>query len=284
MGASQPDIEVSYDVSNEFFRLWLDEGMIYTGALFAKEHETLEQAQINKLAWHADSARVRPGSRVLDIGCGWGGTLRYLTEVRGAAHGHGITLSPSQLDEIRRRELPGVTAELISYQAYRPDSLFDAAVSIGMFEHIASPEQATSGEAIAIYRDYFRRVRSYCAPGAYFSLQTVIRDRLPRNRDDLRELAWSTRTIFPGSLAPRLEDVVLSVGPSWEIMAVHTAREDYKRTCTHWLERLRGNAAVIRERFGDDVFDRYDRYLTACVRCFDQGYTSLCRFTLRRID
>src|SRR6186713_328660 len=98
MGSSKADVEVAYDVSNEFFRLWLDERMHYTSAVFEKDTETLEQAQVNKSRWLYDFAEMNPDKRVLDIGCGWGANVEYMV-TRGVKDIHGITLSTAQHQE-----------------------------------------------------------------------------------------------------------------------------------------------------------------------------------------
>ncbi len=261
--------------------------MNYTSALFSEARgpdESLEDAQVSKLSFLHDAAHIEQQHRVLDIGCGWGANLEYLAVDRGVRNGHGITLSPAQLEEIRRRKLPGVTVDCVSYVDYRPAELFDAVVSIGMLEHVVSPEQTRAGKAIDLYRDYFRLAHSFTRPGAYFGLQTIVRDRIPRVSADVRDLAWVTRTIFPGSLAPRLEDVIVAVAPYWEVREVHARRDDYRRTSEIWRSRLRANEATIRGQFGDESFDLYDRYLGVCVRNFEAGYLSLSRFSLRRRD
>jgi cyclopropane-fatty-acyl-phospholipid synthase len=283
MGATPREVQTSYDAGNEFFRLWLDEGMSYTGAMFAGD-EPLEAAQRRKLAWLAGAAGVRPGAAVLDIGCGWGACLEFLARERGIRRGHGITLSPAQIAEVRRRGVPGIDAEQISYADYRPAEPFDALISIGMLEHVVAPEEAHAGRSVEIYRRYFRLAHGFARPGARFGLQTIVRDRIPRIAADARELGWATRMIFPGSIAPRLEDLVVSVAPYWEILELRTGRDDYRRTCLAWLARLRDNESIIRERFGGERFEEYERYLAACVRSFEKGYVSLCRFALRRID
>src|ERR1044071_4342816 len=99
MGSTQSEVEVSYDVDNEFFRLWLDERMNYTCGLF-EGTDNLEQAQLNKLAWLSKAAHVGPESTVLDIGCGWGANLEYLALVSKVKAAHGITLSSAQFAEI----------------------------------------------------------------------------------------------------------------------------------------------------------------------------------------
>jgi cyclopropane-fatty-acyl-phospholipid synthase len=281
--STEAEVAVSYDVGNEFFRLWLDRRMNYTCAVF-DDTDDLDEAQVAKLAALTDFAHIRPGSRVLDIGCGWGAALEYLAVDRGVHHAHGITLSQAQTAEVRRRKLPGVTVDCTDYRDFRPGQPFDALLSICMIEHVCTPEQARAGEHIAAYRDYFRRAWTWTRPGAWFGLQTILRNRVPRNRDDAVDVSWVTREIFPGGITPRMEDIVAAVNPYWEIVEVRTRREDYRRTTTLWRERLRTHEATIRDRWGDRVFEDYDRYLSTCIRAFARHYQSLAQWSLRRID
>ncbi len=280
--STQSDIAVTYDVSNEFFRLWLDKRMIYSCALF-EGTEDLDQAQVNKLRYFYDGIRMTPDKRVIDIGCGWGGAMDFFSEM-GAKAVTGITLSSAQFSEIEARAMPGVSAELVSYTEYQPKQKFDAAFSIGMFEHITTSEDARTGRQLPIYRDYFRRVWEMTNPGSWFGLQTVITLRVPRDRDDLRELGRGTALIFPGAITPRLEAIMASVNPYWEVMELKTRREHYAKTTGAWLRNLRANQATIRERWGDERYDEYDRYLRGCVMIFEKGYQSLAQLLLRRLD
>ncbi len=283
MGSTQKDVQVSYDVDNEFFRLWLDERMNYTCALFDGTDD-LEQAQLKKLAWHYDAARVRSDSSVLDIGCGWGANVEYLAAHRGVRDVHGITLSPAQHAEIVARKLPNVTATCVSYLDYQPPVKFDSIISICMMEHICTPEEARAGKAVEMYRNYFRLAHEWSKPGAHFGLQTILRNRVPRNQKDVRDIGWVTYAIFPGGITPRLEEVIAAVNPYWEVLEVKTRRLDYKRTCEHWRQRLRDHESVIKDRWGAQLFQDYDRYLSTCIRGFEMHYQSLAQYSLRRID
>ncbi|MFN0088611.1 MAG: class I SAM-dependent methyltransferase [Blastocatellia bacterium] len=281
--STKADIAVTYDVSNEFFSLWLDRRMIYSCALF-EGTEDLDQAQTNKLGWFHDKLGIKPEMRVLDIGCGWGGLMEFLAGERGVRDVTGITLSHAQYSAIREKAARGVSAELVSYLDYQPRAKFDAVISIGMFEHIATPEQVRGGENVRIYRDYFRRVWEWTTPGARFGLQSVIGALLPRKREDVRDLGWGTSTIFPGAVTPRPETIMAAVNPYWEVMECWTRREHYAKTTAAWQQRLRQNESLIRERWGDRTFEDYDRYLGGCVRVFDKGFQSLAQLILRRID
>jgi cyclopropane-fatty-acyl-phospholipid synthase len=285
--SNQQEVEVSYDVSNDFFRLWLDEKMNYTCALY-EGTDNLEEAQMNKLHWLNEKANVGPDTRLLDIGCGWGANIEYAATQRNAKEAFGITLSRAQHEEVMRRKeeqgLDNMDAIVTDYRDFAPDEKFDAVISICMMEHIARPEEARDGDHLDLYRDYFKRVWEWTNPGAMFGLQTILRDKVPRDRQDLKDICWLTYEIFPGGLSLRLEDVVQSVSPYWEIMEIQTRREHYEKTTAEWLRRLRENEDVIREKWGDKVFDDYDRYLRTCVRAFQMRYQSLAQYALRRID
>lgn len=281
--STKADIAVTYDVSNEFFSLWLDRRMIYSCALF-EGTDDLEEAQTRKLSFFHDKARVTPEKRVLDIGCGWGGLMEFLTREKGVRDVTGITLSTAQYTAIKEKATPGISIDLISYLDYRPEQKFDAVISIGMFEHIATPEQVRGGENIRVYRDYFRRAWEWTTPGAWFGLQSVIGALLPRRREEIRDLSWGTSTIFPGAVTPRLEAIVAAANPYWEVMEVWTRREHYAQTTAAWLRRLQENESRIREQWGDRTYEDYERYLAGCVRIFERGYQSLAQVVLRRND
>ncbi|MDZ8226279.1 MULTISPECIES: class I SAM-dependent methyltransferase [unclassified Nostoc] len=281
--STQAEIAVSYDVSNDFFRLWLDKRMIYTCALF-EGTDDLETAQFNKLKWFHEAVKANPDKRLLDIGCGWGGTIKFFSQEMGLKDVTGITLSRAQYSQIKAESIPGLSVECVSYIDYQPKEKFDAIVSIGMFEHIATPEQARTGEHISIYRDYFRRAWEWTNPGSWFGLQSVIGFRVPRERYDIREISWLTSNIFPGAITPRLEAIVASVNPYWEVMEVKTRREHYAKTTAEWLRRLKNHEVLIRQRWGDEKFTEYERYLSVCVMAFEKSYQSLAQIVLRRID
>jgi len=284
MTSTQKDIDESYSVSNDFFRLWLDEGMHYTSGSYLNGDETLEEAQIKKCKILADYAEVTPTSRVLDIGCGWGSFLEYLVRDRQVTEAHGITLSTGQLEWIHERAVPGVNAMLQDYHTYEPEQPYDALVSIEMIDHLCSPEQSRQGMAIELYREYFRKTSTWVKQGAHFGFQAILRNRVPRNRQDLADLAHTADVIFPGGLNPRLEELVAAVNPYWEIVDLRTQRVSYGKTVHEWRRRMRANEALIREKWGDWVYENYDRYLSTCVRGFDMHYCSDVQMKLRKID
>jgi cyclopropane-fatty-acyl-phospholipid synthase len=280
MTSTQREIDLSYSVSNEFFRLWLDEGMHYTSASYLTGEETLEEAQLNKCRILYDFAEMDPDKRVLDIGCGWGSNLEYLAS-RGVKQAHGITLSTAQVEWIRQRDLPGVQAWLQDYKDFQPEEKYDALQSIEMIDHLCSPEQARKGMAVDLYREYFRKLHGWVKPGSCFGFQAILRDRVPRTRKDLEDLAFTADIIFPGGLNPRLEELIMAIRPYWEVVEMRTQRECYGRTTGEWLRRMRAHEASIREQWGDQLYDDYERYLSTCVRAFESHWSSDVQMKLR---
>jgi cyclopropane-fatty-acyl-phospholipid synthase len=280
MTSTQRDIDESYSVSNDFFRLWLDEGMHYTSASYLTGDETLEEAQVNKCRILYDYAEMDPDKLILDIGCGWGSNLEYLAS-RGVKRAHGITLSTAQCEWINERNLPGVKAMLMDFHDYEPEEKYDALVSIEMIDHICSPAQARKGMAVDLYREYFQRCHSLAKPGAYFACQAILRDKVPRTRKDLEDLAFTADVIFPGGLNPRLEELIMAIRPYWEVVEMRTQRESYGKTTAEWLRRMRQHEDHIRETWGDKLFDDYERYLDTCVRAFDAYWSSDVQMKLK---
>jgi cyclopropane-fatty-acyl-phospholipid synthase len=283
MTSTQRDIEVSYDVSNEFFRLWLDENMHYTSASYLTGDETLEQAQIQKCKILYDYAEMTPDKLVLDIGCGWGANLQYHVLDQGTKQAHGITLSPEQAKEIDRRELPGVTVHVVDYKDFDPTTKYDALQSIEMIDHLCSPAQAREGKAVDLYRAYFEKVSQWVNPGACFGFQAILRNVIPRRRKDLEDLQFTADVIFPGGLNPRLEELIMAAQPAWEVLEVRTQRASYGKTTGEWLRRMRAHEAHIRETWGDQLFEDYDRYLDTCVRAFANHWSSDVQMKLRKV-
>ncbi|TNF25540.1 MAG: class I SAM-dependent methyltransferase [Deltaproteobacteria bacterium] len=283
MTSTKEEIDRSYSVSNDFFKLWLDENMHYTSAVYDSEHTTLEAAQENKVRRLYRFAEITPEKRVLDIGCGWGSAIDVITRM-GCKEAVGITLSDEQVKYCHDRNIPNATFKIQDYATYEPAQKYDALISIEMIDHLVSPLQQREGMAVDIYRQYFKKLASWVEPGAYFGFQAILRNRIPRNRQHLDDLRFTADVIFPGGLNPRIEELVAAISPRWELIELHMMREDYGKTTAEWHRRLRMHEDTIREQWGDQVYDDYDRYLNACVRQFDMHYSGDVQMKLRRID
>lgn len=294
MTSTQAEIDRSYSVSNDFFKLWLDENMHYTSAAWDQDDWTLEQAQEHKARVLYDFAELDATKTVLDIGSGWGSAIDCFVRF-GIREAHGITLSTEQLAYCHERDLPAEKVKywLQDYALFEPPTellsargtpgKYDGLVSIEMIDHLCSPAQAREGLGVSLYRQYFDRLARWVEPGAAFGFQAILRNRIPRTRKDLDDLAFTADVIFPGGLNPRIEELVVAIAPSWELEELIMRRTDYGKTTAEWLLRLRKHEATIRAQWGDQVFDDYERYLDTCVRGFANHWSGDVQMKLRKI-
>ena len=282
MTSTQQEIDVSYSVSNEFFKLWLDDNMHYTSAYYSRPDMTLEEAQEEKLERLYNFAELDDTKTVLDIGCGWGSAIDCVVR-RGIKRADGITLSTEQLAWCKERNLPKSDFILCDYALYEPKEKYDGLISIEMIDHLCSPAQAREGKAVAIYREYFNKLAEWVEPGAAFGFQAILRNRVPRKRQDLKDLAFTADVIFPGGLNPRIEELVQAVNPYWEIEELSMLRTHYGKTVAEWLRRMRSHEVYIRKTWGDELFDDYDRYLRTCVTGFAKHWSGDVQMKLRRV-
>jgi cyclopropane-fatty-acyl-phospholipid synthase len=277
-GASPEAIQHHYDVSNEFFRLWLDENMVYSCALYDREDE-LAPAQLAKIDYHVANARAAGAARVLDIGCGWGANLRRLTEHHGVASAVGLTLSRNQAAWIGDRGWRGVGVQVESWADHEPVEPYDAIISVGAFEHFARHD-ASQDEKVAGYRVFFERCHRWLRPGGYIALQTIAYGNA--RRSDFSPFFASE--VFPESDLPRLSDIAAAVDLRFQITSLRDDREHYERTMQQWRRALRDQRAAAVAMVGERAYHRYDRMCAMFGIGFHIGSMSLLRLALRRID
>jgi cyclopropane-fatty-acyl-phospholipid synthase len=129
-----------------------------------------------------------------------------------------------------------------------------------------------------------QKCASWVKPGAHFGFQAILRNRVPRTRKDLEDLKFTADVIFPGGLNPRLEELVAAVNSYWEIEELKTRRTHYGKTTAEWLRRMKLGEPAIRAKWGDKVFDDYDRYLSTCARASAAHWSSDVQMKLRHID
>lgn len=240
--AERKDIEFSYSLTDKVVRLSLGELTDFSGAKYDGDFAlTLEAAQRRKHDYVAEQIGIRPGRRVLDLGCGWGGLLAYIRSV--GATGVGVTLSAAQQASCRRHGLDVHLddARTVTLERFGP---FDAVASLGAFEHFCSPDEYTAGRQEEIYRDIFARVASVLPPGGRFYLQTMVFGRrmipleqvdshAPRGSDSWYLAKMSAA--FPGSWLPSGRDqVVTCADPHFRLVAAESGRRDYIETIRQW--------------------------------------------------
>jgi cyclopropane-fatty-acyl-phospholipid synthase len=281
-GASAEAIRHHYDVSNDFYRLWLDESMTYTCALFAGDDDTLEKAQQRKLDRHVAEACCRGAARVLDIGCGWGSLLSRLVDEHGVGEAVGLTLSAAQAEHVARLGRPRVRVLVEDWAAHNAEP-YDAIISIGAFEAFAHPGM-TDEDRSSAYQKFFAACHRLLKPGARLSLQTIAVGSTPQKRSMLKDLRFIYREIFPESALPALADIAAAIQGWFEIVALRNDRADYVRTLREWLRRLRERRAAAIDHTSPEIVARYERYLDVCARTFEMDACHLYRITLRAVN
>lgn len=281
IGASAAAIQSHYDAGNEFYQLWLDDSRTYSCAMWDGATSTLEAAQRRKHDWHIVESGAAGGRRVLDIGCGWGGTLKRLVTDYGVERAVGLTLSEAQRKHVESLQLPGVEVRLESWAEHAPDEAYDAIISIGAFEHFArfgiSPR-----EKIESYRAHFAACHELLAPGGCMTLQTMAYGDIPRDRAYAEP--FIAEAIFPESDLPRLADIAEACEGDFEIRTLRNDREDYARTYRAWFNGLRAHRESAVALVGEETVQRYERYLRTFCYSFGMGAFHLLRMVLRRID
>lgn len=236
-GSSKEAITHHYDVSNEFYRLFLDERMVYTCGYFTDWANDIDQAQKDKLELICRKLRLKPGDRLLDIGCGWGALLIYAVQNFGVI-GTGVSLSEAQTALARERIKQAgledrITIHVKSYAEL--DGQFDKISSVGMFEHVG----------IANYDSYFSAVNRLLRPGGLYMHHAITR-RMKKDKKSFKRKSAEHKAlvkyIFPGGELDHLGMTVENLeGHGFEVHDVENLREHYGRTCRLWCERLYSN-------------------------------------------
>jgi cyclopropane-fatty-acyl-phospholipid synthase len=279
-GASTEAIQAHYDVGNDFYALWLDPTQTYSCALWTDDpQDSLEQAQLRKLDYLIGLAGARGKERVLDVGCGWGSTLRRLTQVHGVKSAHGVSLSPEQVRHIERTAGAGMSAELKDWRDLQLSEPVDAIISIGAFEHFARTD-VTEARKRETYREFFERCHAWLKPGGCIGLQTISYENSTREEfsDFFRE------EIFPQSDLPTLTDIAASTERLFEVTELRSDRLHYARTTRSWLSKLRERRGEAVNQVGEAVVQRFERYLQLATIGFHIGSMGLVRVGLRRLE
>lgn len=242
--------EVHYDLGNDFFEAMLDPYMAYTCGYWAHADE-LAAAQEAKLDLVCRKLGLRPGMRLLDIGCGWGSLMRFAAE-RYGVHCVGLTISKAQA-EYGRERCAGLPVEfrLMDFRAI--DEPFDRIASIGMFEHVGRHNQRT----------YFEVARRCLRPDGLFLLHTIGNNYRSAHTDP-----WIDRYIFPNGDLPALRQIARAVEHLFVIEDLHNFGADYDRTLMAWHERFEAAWPRFAERYGERFRRMWSYYLKVCAGAF----------------
>lgn len=268
---SKANVAHHYDLSRDLYELFLDEDMQYSCAYWTDPANTLEQAQLDKKAHIAAKLDLKAGQRVLDIGCGWGGMALYLHQKFGVEM-LGITLSEEQLKVAQERaEKEGVADkvkfELIDYRdlAEREAGQFDRIVSVGMFEHVGTPN----------FKTFFRCAANLMTDDGVMLLHTIGRMGKPGTTD-----AFTRKYIFPGGYIPALSETV-EASEHFRLMAtdVETLRLHYALTLREWYKRTVANKDKIVALYDERFFRLWTFYLAGATAAFESG--SMCNYQIQ---
>ncbi|HVW17476.1 MAG TPA: cyclopropane-fatty-acyl-phospholipid synthase family protein, partial [Solirubrobacteraceae bacterium] len=255
-----------YDVGNEFFSLFLDETMTYSCAIFSKQPvTTLEEAQDVKRELICTKLALQPGERVLDVGCGWGAWAIHAAKRHGV-HVTGITLSPPQAEEARRRAQAAGVAGLTEFRVLDWRELaaepFDAIASIGMVEHVGN----------ASIDGYAARLHALLRPGGRLLNHGIARLR----HGDPEAGPFSERYVFPDAAPLHLSRVLFALERGgFETRTVEGFREDYAETLRHWAQRLDANHDRALALAGDERMRVWRLYIRAARSGFETGFTGI---------
>jgi cyclopropane-fatty-acyl-phospholipid synthase len=267
---NRANIQHHYDVSNAFYRLWLDERMVYSCAYFRSEADSLEQAQTQKLDHICRKLMLSPGEEFLDIGCGWGALILRAAQSWGVK-ATGITLSRNQYDHVKARiaelDLADlVRVQLLDYLDLPEDRSYDKIASIGMFEHVG----------IRNYPRYFGKIRRILKPGGL-----VLNHGITHNWPGGASLGsgigdFIEEYVFPGGQLAQVSRVIGGMASDGlELIDAEALREHYARTLWQWLDRLEKNADAARREVGEERFRIWRIYLAGSAHAFDRGWLSI---------
>lgn len=248
-----------YDLTRQFYELFLDEDRQYTMAYFTDPANSLERAQVDKKALIAAKLRLQPGMRVLDIGCGWGGLALSLNKWFGVEV-LGVSLAPDQVRFAQERAEAAGVADKVKFRLtdYRDvTETFDRITSVGMIEHVGAPH----------FNEYFAKTNSLLADDGIMLTHTIGRTRGPGTTDK-----WTRKYIFPGGYIPAMSELVTALeATGWEVSDVEVLRYHYAHTLAEWYNRTTMHEAEVTALYDARLFRMWQFYLAGAEQSFRSG-------------
>ena len=272
-----------YDISDEFFALFLGPTMGYTCAYFERDEMSLEQAQVAKFDLALGKLDLQPGMTLLDVGCGWGGALQ-LAVAKYDVNVIGITLSRNQSEYSRARlaNIPTSRSVEVRLQGWEEfDEPVDRIVSIGAFEAFKKPR----------YAPFFDTAYRVLPSDGRMLLHTILthpptywhEHGIPITMSDLRFMRFIGQEIFPGGELPSQDDVVeYAQRAGFGVNRIQLLRPHYARTLDMWAGNLRAHRDQAIAIQSEEAYERFMRYLTGCADFFRRGITDVGQFTLTK--
>jgi cyclopropane-fatty-acyl-phospholipid synthase len=264
-----------YDVGNDFYRLFLDERMVYSCAYFRTAEDSLEQAQMNKLDHICRKLRLQPGERLLDIGCGWGALVIWAAKHYGVT-AHGITLSQAQLDEAKKRIAAEgledrITVELRDYRALEGQGVYDKVSSVGMFEHVG----------LANLPQYNATVHRVLKPNGLFLNHGITHEE--DGWQKTVDTEFINRYVFPDGELDRVSNIQGGMEQAnFEIQDVENLRIHYARTLRQWVARLESHHDEATIHVSEATYRVWRLYMAASALEFESGGTGIYQILASR--
>ena len=270
VGKAQQNVAHHYDLGNDFYRLFLDEGMQYSCAYFQSPGDTLEQAQRNKLRLLAAKLNLSPGQRILDIGCGWGQLAVYLA-VLCEVEVVGVTLSKEQHEGALNRARDAGMSDRVHFalQDYREvEGRFDRIVSVGMFEHVG----------VHHYGEFFTKINELMEDDGIALIHSIGHMSPPGTASP-----WLRKYIFPGAYSPALSEVFDAVEQNslW-VTDLEFLRLHYAETLAHWVRRFEANRGKIEAMYDAKFARMWEFYLISAEMMFRTGAQLVFHMQLAR--
>jgi cyclopropane-fatty-acyl-phospholipid synthase len=277
------DVQAHYDLSDDFFRLFLDPTQTYSCAYFKFSDFTLEEAQLAKIDLSLDKLGLQPGMTLLDVGCGWGATLRRAVE-KYDVNVVGLTLSKNQAAHVQKSfdEMDSPRHKRVLLNGWEQfDEPVDRIVSIGAFEHFGADR----------YDDFFALAHSILPADGVLLLHTItglteqqmIENGLPITLELVGFVKFILTEIFPGGWTPTIELVKEHAAKAgFTLTRRESLQRHYARTLDLWAAALAAQQSEAIEIASQEVYERYMRYLTGCATKFRQGYIDVNQFTLEK--
>lgn len=277
------DVQAHYDLSDEFFRLFLDPSQTYSCAYFERDDMTLEEAQLAKVDLALGKLGLQPGMTLLDVGCGWGSTMMRAVECYDVDV-IGLTLSENQKAHVERvfaASGDGRRKEVLLQGWEQFDQPVDRIVSIGAFEHFGRDR----------WDDFFSMAYRTLPDDGVMLLHTItaltvpqmIERGIPLTFSVARFIKFILTEIFPGGYLPTIELVGEHAAEAgFTLTREQSLQPHYARTLDCWAEALQAHRAEAIAVQSEEVYDRYMHYLTGCADSFRKGYTDVNQFTLVR--
>jgi cyclopropane-fatty-acyl-phospholipid synthase len=246
-----------YDLDHHLYQLFLDADRQYSCAYFERPDSTLDEAQIAKKRLITAKLLVEPDSRVLDIGCGWGGLGLYIKQIGGASQVHGITLSTEQHEIARARADKAGLSDSVHFvlQDYRAvEGSFDRIVSVGMFEHVG----------LRFYQNYFDKCRQLLEPDGVMVLHTIGHMDGPWYPNP-----WLDKYIFPGGYLPALSEIIPAIERAGLLVIdVECLRMHYAETLLDWRRRFMAKREEAKALYDERFCRMWEYYLSCCEAAF----------------